>query len=186
MASVNEITKGIVIKQNGELLLVTDFQHVNPGKGSAFVRTKLRNLKSGKSFDITFKSNEDVEIVEVERRQMQFLYQNDGMYAFMDNTNYEQTEINEDILGDKKIFLKEGVEVYLAIYEGTPIAVELPRKIAYKVVEAPPGVRGDTAGGNVTKEVVLENGLRLQAPLFIKEGDAIVVNTDTGEYVERA
>lgn len=186
MASVNEITKGIVIKQNSDLFVVTDFQHVNPGKGAAFVRTRLQNIKTGKGFEVTFKSNESVEMVEVERRRMQYLYKNGEMYALMDNSTYEQIEINEALLGDKKDYLKEGIEVSVAMYEGAPVAVELPRKIAYKVIDAPPGVRGDTAGGNVTKEVTLENGLKAQVPLFIKEGEEVIINTETGEYVERA
>ena len=186
MASVNEISKGIVIKKDGELYQVTDFQHVNPGKGAAFVRTRLQNIKTGKGFEVTFKSNESVEIVEVEKHKMQYLYSNDSMSAFMDSASYEQLEINEALLGDKKSYLKEGVEVFVAVYEGAPVAVEIPRKIIYKVVEAMSAVRGDTAGGNVTKEVTLDNGLKVQAPLFIKEGEEIIVNTETGEYVERA
>jgi elongation factor P len=186
MASVNEISKGLVIKQNGELFVVTDFQHVNPGKGAAFVRTRLQNIKTGKGFEVTLKSNESVEIVEVERRRMQYLYKSGEMYALMDNSTYEQIEINESLLGDKKNYLKEGIEVSVSMYEGAPVAVELPRKIAYKVIDAPPGVRGDTAGGNVTKEITLENGLKAQAPLFIKEGEEVIINTETGEYVERA
>ena len=186
MSSVNEISKGIVIKKDGELCLVTDFQHVNPGKGAAFVRTRLQNIKSGKTVEVTLKSNESVEIVEVEKRRMQYLYGNNTMFTFMDSASFEQLEINESLLGDKKSYLKEGVEVFVAVYEGAPVAGELPKKITYKVTEAMPGVRGDSAGGNVTKEVTLETGLKIQAPLFIKEGEEVIVNTETWEYVERA
>lgn len=184
-ATINEISKGIVIKKDGELYFITDFQHVNPGKGAAFVRTRLRNVRSGKTLEATFKANEDIEIAEVERRRMQYLYGSDGLFTFMDNDNYEQLEINEAILGDRAAYLKEGMEVFVAVYEGAPVAVELPRKANYKVASSPPGVRGDTAGGNVTKEAILENGLKVQVPLFIKEGEEVVINTETGEYVER-
>lgn len=186
MANVNEISKDSVLKLGSEIFLVTDFQHVNPGKGAAFVRTKLKNFKSGKTLEMTFKSNERVEIVEVERRRMQYLYQTGEMYAFMDNATYEQVEINETRLEGKKEFLKEGLEAQIVMYEGAPIMVILPNKVIYKVKEAPPGVRGDTASGNVNKEVVLENGLKIRVPLFIKEGEEVIVNTETGEYVERA
>ncbi len=186
MANVNEISKEVILRLNGEIYLVTDFQHVNPGKGAAFVRTKLKNLKSGKTMEMTFRSNETVEIVEVERRKMQYLYRNGDLFSFMDQTSYEQVEIGKEILEGKKEFLKEGIEVNVIIYQDAPISVELPRKITYKVVEAPPGVKGDTASGNVTKEVVLDNGLKIRVPLFIKEGEEVIVNSETGEYVERA
>lgn len=186
MASVNEITKETILSIDGEICLVTEFQHVNPGKGAAFVRTKIRNIRSGKTMERTFKSNESVDIVSVERRRMQYLYNNGSMFTFMDNSNYEQVDINAILLEGKNNYLKEGMEVMVISYQGTPLNVELPRKVAYKVVEAPPGVRGDTAGGNVTKEVTTDTGLKVQVPLFIKEGEEIIVNTETGEYVERA
>ena len=186
MGSVNDIGKESILSIDGEINLVTDFQHVNPGKGAAFVRTKMRNIRTGKTMDRTFKSNESVDFVQVERRKLQYLYASGEMYAFMDNSSYEQMEINESLLGDKKNYLKEGMEVMVVSHKGTPLSVELPHKVAYKVIEAPPGVKGDTASGNVTKEVTLENNLKVQAPLFIKEGEEIIINTETGEYVERA
>ncbi len=186
MGSVNDIGKESILSIDGEINLVTDFQHVNPGKGAAFVRTKMRNIRTGKTMDRTFKSNESVDFVRVERRKLQYLYAAGEMRAFMDNSSYEQMEINESLLGDKKNYLKEGMEVMVVSHDGTPLSVELPRKVAYKVIEAPPGVKGDTASGNVTKEVTLENNLKVQAPLFIKEGEEIIINTETGEYVERA
>lgn len=186
MNSVNEISKESILKINSEIYLVTDFQHVNPGKGAAFVRAKLKNVRTGKVMEQTFKSNESVAIVEVERRKAQFLYQSGELFTFMDNTTYEQIEINQSMLEGKKEFLKEGLEIMMISFEGSPISVELPRKVTYKVKEAPPGVKGDTASGNVTKEVTLENGLKIRVPLFIKEGEEVIVNTETGEYVERA
>lgn len=186
MSSVNEISKESILRLNGEICLVIDFQHVNPGKGAAFVRTKLKNIRTGKVTEQIFRSNESVELVEVERRKMQYLYKSGERHAFMDNTTYEQVEINQTMLAGKKEYLKEGLEVMVIMYEGAPVSLELPRKVTYKVVEAPPGVRGDTASGNVTKEVTLDNGLKIRVPLFIKEGEELIVNTETGEYVERA
>lgn len=186
MSSINEISKESILRLNGEIYGVLDFQHVNPGKGAAFVRTKLKNLRTGKVTEQTFKSSEAVEIVEVERRKMQYLYQNGAMFTFMDNATYEQMEIEEALLAGKKEFLKEGLEVTVISFEDVPVLVELPRKIVYRVKESPPGVKGDTASGHVTKEVILENDLKVQSPLFIKEGEEIVINTETGEYVERA
>ncbi len=187
MASINDVSKDVVMRLNGELYIVTEFQHVNPGKGAAFVRTRLKQIKSGgKTMEQTFKSNETIDLVSVERRKMQYLYNDGTMYSFMDNENYEQIEINGSMLEGKKEYLKEGIEVFVVLFESLPITVDLPRKITYKVTSAEPGVKGDTAGGNVTKPVTLENGLELRVPLFIKEGEEIIVNTDTGQYVERA
>lgn len=186
MASVNEISKESIIRLSSEIYMVTEFQHVNPGKGAAFVRTKLKNIKTGKTMEITFKSNESVEMVEVERRRMQYLYNNDGMYSFMDNSNYEQIDINGDLLEGKRGYLKEGLEVMVIKFEGIPLNVTLPNKVTYKITEAEPGVKGDTASGNVTKEATLETGAKIRVPLFIKEGEEIIVNTEKGEYVERA
>lgn len=186
MASVNEISKESILRLNGEIYLVMESQHVNPGKGAAFVRTKLKNIKSNKTIEMTFKSNESVEMVEVERRRMQFLYNNGEMYSFMDNESYEQIEINGSLLEGKKEFLKEGLEVMVVKFEGVPLSVSLPMKVIYKIVEAEPGVKGDTASGNVTKEATVENGTKIRVPLFIKVGEEVIVNTETGEYVERA
>ncbi len=186
MASVNEISKESIIRMNGEIYMITEFQHVNPGKGAAFVRTKMRAIKTGKTMEMTFKSNESVEFVEVERRRMQYLYNNGEMYSFMDNSNYEQIEINGNMLEGKKEYLKEGLEVMVIKFEGIPLSITLPNKVTYKVIESEPGVKGDTASGNVSKEATLENGTKVRVPLFIKEGEEIIVNTETGEYVERA
>jgi len=186
MSSINEISKETILRLNGEVYLVTDFQHVNPGKGSAFVRTRLRGIKTGKTMELTFKSNESVDVVEVERRKMQYLYNNDGMYSFMDNSTYEQLDINGDLLAGKKDYLKEGLEVMVIKFEGIPLSIQLPNKVTYKVAQTEPGVKGDTASGNVTKEATLETGATVRVPLFIKEGEEIIVNTETGLYVERA
>ena len=187
MASPNEIKKGVVLKDDAGLWLVTDFLHVNPGKGSAFVRSKLKNLQTGKALERTYKSSETIEIVSVEHRKMQFLYKDQTGYTFMDNDTYEQVALPEDQVGDEGRFMKEGMEVMVSLHEGSPITVELPRKMTFKVIEAPEVVAGNTAsGGNMTKDIVLEGDIQIRAPMFIKEGEEIVINTETGEYVERA
>lgn len=185
MARASDIQKGLAIIFKGEPHLVVDFQHVNPGKGAAFVRTRLKSLKTGKVLENTFKSDESVEFVELERKKVQYLYGAKGEYAFMDMETYEQFSVGADVIRQYASYLKEGLEIVLLISEGAPVTVDFPKKVTFKVAEAPPGVRGDTAG-NVTKEIVLENGLKIRAPLFIKEGDMVVINTVTGEYVERS
>ena len=186
MSSTNDIKKGAVIKHNNDLYVVTAFQFVNPGKGAAFTKTKMKSISTGKTVEITYKSGESVETVEVLYGNMQYLYQSGSRRAFMDQKTFETVEIDEDMLGNDANYLKEGLEVVVATYEGTPVAVQLPKKIKYTVTEAPPAVKGDTAGGNVTKEVTLDNGLKTRAPIFVKEGEEILVNTETGEYAGRA
>lgn len=175
-----------IVKFKGELYIIIDFQHVNPGKGQAFTKFKLKNVKSGKTLEETLKIGaEGLEEVETDRHNMQYLYHNDENYYFMDNKTYEQVSLDTEILGDQVRYLKDDQEVIALFYEDKPVSIELPKKIEYKVVEAPEGVRGDSASGGVTKRIVLENGLNIPAPLFVKEGDVIRVNTETGEYVER-
>ena len=186
MSSTSDIRKGAVIRQNNDLFVVVEFQHVNPGKGAAFVRTRMKSLGSGKVMEITYKTAETVDIVSVEFMTMQYLYKTGDNYAFMNMQSYEQIEMNGDLAGDDGKYLKEGLEVIVGIYENRPVSIQLPKKIQYKVVEAPPAVKGDSAAGNVTKEVKLENGLFIQAPIFIKEGEEILVNTETGLYSARA
>jgi len=186
MASTSDIRKGAVIRHQNDLFVVVDSQHVNPGKGAAFVRTRMKSLASGKVIEITYKTSETVDIVSVQWQTMQYLYKTGENFAFMNMSNYEQIEMNGDLIGDEAKYLKEGIEVVIGMYEDRPVSIQLPKKIQYKVVEAPPAVKGDTAGGNVTKEIVLENGLMVQAPIFIKEGEEILVNTETGEYSARA
>jgi elongation factor P len=182
MGDTTDIKKGAVIKHANDLYVVTDFKFVNPGKGSAFTKTKMKGISSGKSIEITYKSGENVETVQVQRQNMQFLYENAGIYSFMNNETYETVEISADIVGDDAKYLKEGLVIIVVLYEGNPVAIQLPKKVTYMVEQAPPAVKGDTASGNVTKEVKLDNGLTVQAPIFIKEGENIVINTDTGEY----
>ncbi len=186
MATTSDIRKGVVIQHQNNLYAVVEFQHVNPGKGAAFTRTRMKDLGSGKVIEITYKSGESVEMVSVQFQTMQFLYKTGENFAFMNMQSYEQIEMNGDLIGDEGKYLKEGLEVIIGLYDGRPVSIELPKKIQYKVVEAPPAVKGDTASGNVTKEITLDNGLQIQAPIFIKEGEEILVNTESGEYSARA
>lgn len=187
MASTSEIKKGVVIQDPMGLWLVVEFQHVNPGKGAAFVRTRMKNLQTDKVLEVTYKTSESVKIVEVEHRRMQYLYHDATGYTFMDNASYEQVTMSDEDVGQAGVYLREGMEVNVSTYEERPIALELPRKMTFKVVEADEAVAGNTAsGGNMTKEIVLEGGIRTRAPLFIKQGENVIINTETGEYVERA
>ncbi|MEK7073548.1 MAG: elongation factor P [Patescibacteria group bacterium] len=185
MPDTSDISKDVVMKFKNDLFVVTEFQHVNPGKGAAFTRVKMRSIGSGKSLENTFKSGEKVDIVDVDRRSMQYLFSDGNGATFMDNTSYDQILVSKAMLDGKEVYLKEGVEAMVIMYEGAAAAVQLPRKIAFIVTEAQDAVRGDTSG-NVTKEVTLDTGLKVKVPMFIKQGEKIIVNTDTGEYVERA
>lgn len=184
--TTSDIRKGVVIRHQNNLYVVVEFQHVNPGKGAAFTRTRMKDLASGKVIEITYKSGENVDIVSVQFQTMQYLYKTGDNFAFMNMSTYEQIEMNGDLIGEEGKYLKEGLEVVIGMYEERPVSIELPKKVKYKVVEAPPAVKGDTASGNVTKEVTLDNGLKIQAPIFIKEGEEVLVNTETGEYSARA
>ncbi|HLD18010.1 MAG TPA: elongation factor P [Patescibacteria group bacterium] len=185
MASPNDIKKGTVVRYEGDLCVVIYFQRVSPGKGSSFVRTRMKNIRSGKVVEQNFKSAESLEFEEVQYKKMQYLYRDERLCTFMDNQTYEQVQLANDDVGDDVKYLKEGMEVMIIMHGETPLTIELPKKVPYKVVSAPPAVKGDSASGNVTKEVRLDNGLTVRAPIFVREGDVIVVNTDTGEYSER-
>ncbi len=185
MASVTDIKKGSVIKRNGDLFVVTLSQHITPGKGTPFTRSKIKSLTTGKVIEETLKDNEVVDIVEVQYTNMQYLFSDGSFYNFMDNGTYEQVQLDADTVGEDAKYLKDGLEVVMCMYDERPVALQLPRKISYKVAEAPPAVKGDTASGNVQKEIIFENGLKAMAPIFIKIGDRVIINTDTGLYVER-
>ncbi len=185
MPSPNEMRKGTVIRHDGDLWVVVDFQRVSPGKGSSFVRTKIKSMKSGKVVENNFKSSETLEFEDVQYKKMQYLF-NDGMlYTFMDNQSYEQVTMGRDDIGDDVKFLKEGVEVTIVMHEEKALTIQLPMKIQYKIVETEPAVKGDTAGGNVQKDAVVENGLKIRVPIFVAEGDEVMIATEDGSYVER-
>lgn len=185
MSSPNEIRKGTVLNIGGELNLVIDFQRVSPGKGSSFVRTRVKNLKSGKVVDTTFKSAESVEFADVQNKKMQYLFSDGDTYTFMDVVSFDQVTINKEDIGDNVKYLKESLEVTVVMYNDQALTIDLPRKINYTVTSTQPAVKGDTASGNVQKDATMENGLLVRVPIFLKEGDEISVNTENGEYVER-
>lgn len=182
MGDTNDIRKGAVIRHNGDLYVVTFFQFVNPGKGAAFTKTKMKSISSGKSIEITYKSGESVDTVQVSYQNMQYLYRNGNLFSFMKKDDYETVDVDEDIVGDDAKYLKEGLEVIGAFHEDAVVSIRIPQKITYVVAEAAPAVKGDSASGNVTKEVTLDNGHKVQVPIFIKEGEEIIVNTETNEY----
>jgi len=184
MISTNDFRTGVKIEVDGELYAVVEFQHVKPGKGAAFVRTKLRNLRTGAVIERTFRAGEKVPQVRVERREMQYLYSMGYQFFFMDTGTYEQIQLDRSQLGDATLYMKENCAVYVLMHEGTPIGVELPNFVELEVVETEPGVKGDTAAGG-TKPARLETGAVVKVPLFVEVGDVIRVDTRTHQYLER-
>lgn len=184
MISVNNLRTGLTIEVDGELWSVIEFLHVKPGKGQAFVRTKLRNVRTGQVIDRTFKAGERVPQARVEQRTMQYLYASGDEYVFMDMETYDQTSLTKAQLGDVVNFLKENMEITVQLYGNEPVGVEPPTIVELRVAHTEPGVRGDTATG-ATKPATLETGYVLQVPLFVNEGDVLRVDTRTGEYVSR-
>ena len=184
MVSVNDFKKGLVVKLDGELYSVIDYQHVKPARGAAFVRSKLRHVKRGGIVDKTFRGGEKVEDVKLIKRPMQYLYEEGDSLVFMDTESFEQESIPKKAIGDALQFMKAEDIVDIAMYEGEPITVEPPQFVVLKVVYAEPGLKGDTAT-NVLKPVRVDTGAEVRVPLFVNEGDYIKVNTQTSEYVER-
>lgn len=182
--STNDFEKGGFVEFRGDICQIVEFQHVNPGKGSAFVRTRLKNIQTGKVLDFTFKSGEEVEGLTVNTEEMQYLYEEGENLMFMNNQTFEQISMDKDILGDSADYLKEGESYPIMVHEGRAVGVRFPKKVALLVSEAADAVKGDTAT-NARKTVILETGVSVSVPQFIKAGDKIMVNTETGEYVER-
>ncbi|ADL08079.1 elongation factor P [Thermosediminibacter oceani] len=184
MISTNDLRPGVTVEIDGEVYMVVDFQHVKPGKGAAFVRTRIKNIKTGQVFERNFRAGEKLNRAIVERKTMQYLYQTDDTYYFMDTQTFEQIPLNKDQLGDAVKYLKENLEVMVMFYEGVPIGIELPTFVELTVVDTEPGFKGDTATGG-SKPATLETGAVVQVPLFINKGDVIRVDTRTGEYLSR-
>jgi elongation factor P len=184
MIDVNELRKGVTFTMDGELYKVLEYQHHKPGRGKATIRTTLRNLRTGATLQKNFISGDRVDDIRVERRGVQYLYNDGDLYHFMDTETYEQTAISAAVLADQIPYLKESLELMLSTYEGEPLDIELPTTVEMKVVEAEPAVAGNTATGTL-KKVTLETGLEVQVPLFIEVDDTIRVDTRTGEYVTR-
>ena len=184
MADTSNFRNGFTMRLDSDLFTIVEFQHVKPGKGSAFVRTRLRNISTGAVLDRTFRSGDKVEEVRLEKRGMQFLYSEGDLFHFMDAETYEQMAIGEDIVGDVAGFMLENQTVYVLVAEERPIGVELPNFVEIRVKHTEPGVRGDTATGAV-KPAILATGAVVSVPLFVIQGDILKIDTRTGAYVER-
>lgn len=185
MISINSVKNGMTIIIDRVLFSVVWFQHVKPGKGGAFVKTKLKNIMSGAVIDRTFRAAESVEQAFLDQKKMEYLYKDGNTYWFMDTTTYEQTPLSKDILGDNINYLKENMRVDVDFYEGRVVGIELPIFVELKVEETVPGVKGNTVSGG-SKRATMETGAVIQVPLFIKNEEILKIDTRTGEYMGRA
>ena len=184
MFNVNDIKNGMTIKYEGNVYQVVEFQHVKPGKGSAFVKTKLKNLKAGTTQEITFNAGIKMEKADVRKNELSYLYNTGDTYVFMDNNTYDQLELPASLVGDNAKFLKEGMNVQSMAIEGEVVGIDLPEKVSYKVISAPEAVKGNTTS-SAQKDVTIETGYTLKAPLFISEGEEIIITTRDGKYFSR-
>ena len=182
--NTNDLKRGMTLQLDGVLYQVIEFQHVKPGKGGAFVRTKLRNLKTGAVVDRTFNAGVGVGLAIVERREMQNLYRDGDSFVFMDTATYDQHSVPADVVGEAASYLTEGANALVSMHEGSPIGVELPASVVLRVTRTDPGVRGDRVSGAM-KPATLETVLVVQVPLFVEEGDLVKVDTRTGQYLTR-
>jgi elongation factor P len=185
MISTGELKKGLTILYDNELMRIADFQHVKQGRGSAYVRLTLRNVRSGATVNTTVQAGEKFPVAELEKKTVQFLYREEDTFYFMDTETYEQPAVGLDIVGDAASYLKENEEVDLLTYQGEVLDVALPPNVVLRVAQTEPGYKGDTASGG-GKPAIMETGLRVIVPLFIGEGDELRVDTRTGTYIERA
>src|SRR5690625_2485177 len=184
MISSNDFKRGQTIIYNDNIWRILEFQHVKPGKGQAFVRSTLKNLRTGAHQDVTFRAGEKVETAHIETNTMQYLYENDEMHMFMDTTTFEQIGIPTTQIEDELQFLKDNMEVDVVTFEGEVIGVQLPPKVQLEVVQTEPGIRGDTQSGG-SKPATLETGAVITVPLFVNKGDLLEVNTEDGTYSSR-
>ena len=184
MYSTQDFRNGLKIEYEGDPYVIVEFQHVKPGKGGAFVRTKIKNLITGRVLDPTFKSGDKVGKPDIEEKDMQFLYMDGEHYVFMDTSSYEQMPLDGESLSDAANWLKENVTCSILFWNGRPIGVQLPNFVTLKIVECEPGLRGDTVQG-ATKPAKLESGAQVNVPLFVNEGDLVKIDTRIGQYVER-
>lgn len=185
MISTSDFKTGLTIELDGVVYTIVEFQHVKPGKGAAFVRTKLKNLKTGGVTERKFNASEKVETAHVERREMQYLYKDGDLFVIMDNESYEQTALNVEQIGDGVKWLKENMNLGVLLYNGTVIGVDMPNTVQLAVASTEPGVKGDTATGG-SKPATMETGGIVQVPFFISEGEVLIIDTRTGNYVQRA
>lgn len=184
MLETSDIRKGLKVQMEGVPFEVIYFQFVKPGKGQAFTRTKLRNMMTGSVIERTFKSGERLEKADMEEREMQYLYPEDGFYVFMDTANYEQLRVTEAQLGDNKYYLTDGLMVQVLLYNERPIGITPPTFVEFEITETEPGFKGDTSGG-ASKLAKIVTGLEIHVPLFIEQGERVRIDTRTGEYAER-
>ena len=185
MILAGDFRNGVTFEMDGQVFQVIEFQHVKPGKGAAFVRTKYRNVKTGSVVEKSFNPNEKFEQAQLDRRDMQFLYRDGDLFHFMDVENYEQLPFAAEVMGDASQFLKEGMVCMVVSYKGDVFSVVPPNFVELEITECDPGVRGDTAQ-NASKTAVLETGASIRVPLFVNEGDKVRIDTRSGEYMERA
>lgn len=185
MIDAGELRKGIAIELDGKIYQVSEYRHIKIGRGSAQIRLRLRDIRSGNTIERSFQASDKFTPAFLERRHVQYLYNDSGLYYFMDNESYEQISLTTEQLGEAKNYLKEGLELDLSTYKGTPISVELPAAVELRVIQTEPGFKGDTATGG-SKLAKLETGINVQVPLFIDTGEIIKVDTRTGEYLGKA
>lgn len=185
MISVNDFKTGLTIEVDGGIWRVLDFQHVKPGKGAAFVRSKLKNLRTGAVQEKTFRAGEKVAKAQIDNRKMQYLYANGDQHVFMDVESYDQIELSASVIEYELKFLKENMEVHIMMYQSETLGVELPNTVVLEVTETEPGIKGDTASVG-TKPAVMETGLTVQVPFFVNQGDRLIINTAEASYVSRA
>lgn len=185
MISVNDFKTGLTIEMDGGIWQVIEFQHVKPGKGAAFVRSKLRNLRNGNIQEKTFRAGEKVGRAHIEHNTMQYLYVSGDMHAFMDTSTYEQIEIPTEQIKDELKYIKENMEVSVMVYNEEIVGLSLPKNVELEVTETEPGLKGDTVSGG-SKSATLETGITVQVPLFINQGEHLVISTTDGKYVSRA
>ena len=183
--NINDIKNGMTIIMDGNLSQIVEFQHVKPGKGPAFVRIKLKNLRTGAIVEDTYNTNLKVEKAHIDKMPMQYLYQDGNRYVFMNTQTYDQIEIPEEKMENEKKFLKEGMEITIDFYEGEIIGISLPEKIEFEVVETEPAVKGNTTN-NAMKDATIETGFVVKVPLFINKGEKIIISTKDGKYSSRA
>jgi elongation factor P len=180
-----DFRNGLKIEIEGKPYIIVTFQHVNPGKGSAFVKTRIRNLETNQTIERTFKAGvESVDVPDMEEREMEYTYKDQDGFNFMDQSTFESIHLTKEQVGESQYYLQEGIKIHILYFNGRPISLDLPNFVNLKVVQTDPGLRGDTAtGGN--KKAVMETGLQINVPLFINEGEVLKIDTRTGEYVER-
>ncbi|WP_166864539.1 MULTISPECIES: elongation factor P [unclassified Salinibacterium] len=184
MATTNDIKNGSVLNIDGQLWNVVEFQHVKPGKGGAFVRTKMKNVRTGKSVDRTFNAGTKIDFATVDRRDYQYLYNDGTSFVFMDQTDYDQLSVSPEIVGDAANFMLENQQVQIALHEGEPLYVELPASVILEVTYTEPGLQGDRSSAG-TKPATVETGYEIQVPLFLETGTKVKVDTRTGDYLGR-